>query len=240
MVVGASSGVMGLAGALWLGRTCGVLRVQERLDLVSSRGLGGMLAAVLVVGFAVPFVAQAGHVGGLVTGLVLGAALLGRGRRWTWGGTLGCLAWLALLVLGATRPSERSNYDEFLGLALLERGQLEAGVVHMERAYASRPEDPALANGFAYALAEAGVDLQRAEELVQAALSAEPGNPDYLDTLGWIYCQRGDTALGREWLLKAIAASDAEDEEIQGHLVVCGADASAVVPRETSPDGTRQ
>ncbi|HMO16783.1 MAG TPA: tetratricopeptide repeat protein [Oligoflexia bacterium] len=46
-------------------------------------------------------------------------------------------------------------------------------------------------NYIAYSLAETGKDLERAEELVLRAISLEPDNGYFIDTLGWIYYQSG-------------------------------------------------
>lgn len=54
------------------------------------------------------------------------------------------------------------------------------------------PDDPAVCNFYGYVLCELGKDLDRARELVEKALAAEPENGYYLDSLGWIYYQMGD------------------------------------------------
>ncbi|WP_240675571.1 rhomboid family intramembrane serine protease [Cellulomonas endophytica] len=64
-VVGASGAVFGLFGA--------VLVVMRRLGR-SARGILGVLAVNLVLGFVVPGISWQGHLGGLVVGAVVGAA----------------------------------------------------------------------------------------------------------------------------------------------------------------------
>nr|WP_090034340.1 rhomboid family intramembrane serine protease [Cellulomonas marina] len=65
-VVGASGAVFGLFGA--------VLVVLRRLGR-SARGIVGVLVVNLVLGFVVPSISWQGHLGGLVTGAAVGAAL---------------------------------------------------------------------------------------------------------------------------------------------------------------------
>lgn len=66
--------------------------------------------------------------------------------------------------------------------------------------------DPANAdpvNSLAYMLADRGLRLPEAIELAQRALAMEPGNPSYLDTLGWALFKQGRTPEAVESLAKA-------------------------------------
>ncbi|MCB9639879.1 MAG: tetratricopeptide repeat protein [Myxococcales bacterium] len=58
-------------------------------------------------------------------------------------------------------------------------------------------------NFMGYVLAEQGKRLPEAEKLVQQALQLEPGNPSYLDSLGWIYFRMGQFAKAEAALRKA-------------------------------------
>lgn len=221
MVVGASAGIMGMAGALLVGRTLGRGEIQQRLRPLSAGVLGVSIALMVGLGFAVEVIAQAGHLGGLVAGVLLGVAWSGRGAVAKAAGYV-CLAGLtAGLVLAAAHPEGRPRYDELLGYAALERGRDAEAAAAFERALAERPDDAELANAVAYAWANAGTELDRAEVLVRTALEVEPENADYLDTLGWIMCRRGDVQAGMVELRKASEASKGEIEEIEGHLVEC-------------------
>lgn len=66
--------------------------------------------------------------------------------------------------------------------------------------------DPANAdpvNSLAYMLADRGQRLPEAIELAQRALAMEPGNPSYLDTLGWALLKQGRAPEAVESLSKA-------------------------------------
>lgn len=222
MIVGASSGLLALASALWLGRTYGSELLRDKLAPVSSRGLGLMLAALVALGFVVPVVAQAGHIGGLVVGLGFGTAWLGKSGAMRRGGWALLGGWLVLVSLGASSPQWRPGYHQYLGPFLLDRSEMEAALGHMRLAHAAHPEDPELANELAYTLAQSKLELAWAEELVRGALVVAPDDANYLDTLGWVYCQQGLPEQGRPWLLRASAASEGQQAEIEAHLVECG------------------
>lgn len=233
VVVGASAGIFGVAGALVIARASGDARTQEQLEPVSARVLGSWLGFWLLVGFAlawagVSVLAQAGHVGGLVVGTVVG---------WGWsraperrfsrmGAGFAALAMLLGLAWGARAPSWRGNYDLFMGFERLERGEAAAAVEHFDRALARDPGDAELSNAIAYSLAEARTDLERAEDLVRDALAVDGDNADYLDTLGWVLCLRGEVDEGLEVLAEAEQAARREIPEIGLHMEQC-ADAGA-------------
>ncbi|MCA9707272.1 MAG: rhomboid family intramembrane serine protease [Myxococcales bacterium] len=221
MVVGASAGIMGMAGALLVGRVLGRGAVAKRLRPVSAWILGGWLVVLVGVGAVVPVVAQAGHLGGLATGALLGVSWSGREAIVGVAGRVGLMIVFAALVLMARQPEGRPAYYEHLGHGYLSRGQDLEAVAAFERALEQRPDEVSLANGVAYGLAKAGVQLERAEELVERALAEEPENADYLDTLGWIYCRRGEVERGMAVLERASVASEGAVEEIEQHRVEC-------------------
>lgn len=221
MVVGASAGIMGIAGAILVGRLIGRGRVASALEPLSARILGGWLVALVALGFFVDMIAQAGHLGGLLVGLLIGLAWSGQGAGVSLAGRVGVGMAITGMLLAARQPRGREGYYEFIGQGYLDRGQdLEAAAAY-ERALARRPDDARLANDLAYGLAKAGARLEDAERLVRGALEAEPNNAAYLDTLGWVLCRQGKVDAGLAELRRAVEASEDEDEEIEGHLREC-------------------
>lgn len=59
-------------------------------------------------------------------------------------------------------------------------------------------------NNYAYSLAERGIKLNEALEMVQRAVSEDPMNSSYLDTIGWVYYRLGDFKLAESYISKAI------------------------------------
>jgi tetratricopeptide (TPR) repeat protein len=87
----------------------------------------------------------------------------------------------------------------------------------LESLYHDFPDDPDVANSLGYLLAEEGSDLPRAEKLVRQALRAEPASGAYLDSLGWIFYQRGDHAGAFDLLVEAVNQRP-DDAVILEHL----------------------
>ena len=79
------------------------------------------------------------------------------------------------------------------------------------------PEDATALNYLGYMLAERGHRLDEAVTLVQRALKLEPGNPSFLDSLGWAYYQQGKLDLADPPLTEA-ATKLPNNSVIQDHL----------------------
>jgi tetratricopeptide (TPR) repeat protein len=79
------------------------------------------------------------------------------------------------------------------------------------------PDDPAVCNFYGYLLAVMSKDLERAETLVKHALEKDPNNAYYIDSLGWVYYQRGDYANAVSQLERAVKIIK-EDPTMLEHL----------------------
>lgn len=226
LIVGASGGIFGLAGALWWARQWGADPLQRALHGVSSRGLLFSLAFLLLLGAFLPVVAQAGHLGGLLVGLGVGAAWTRRSRLAFFAGVGVMVFVLVGLATAAVAPRWRPNYLILQGYEWLERDRPERAAEVFRELPAAQQERPEVANAWAYALAEAKRELGLAEDLVRRSLAQAPGDADKLDTLGWIRCRRGDAVEGSSALL---AALDGEaDPVVVEHLVRCPIEAGDV------------
>jgi tetratricopeptide (TPR) repeat protein len=62
-----------------------------------------------------------------------------------------------------------------------------------------------------------GVQLDQAEELIERALKIEPNDGFYIDSLGWVYYQKGDYAKAVEHLERAVEITG-DDPAIIEHL----------------------
>jgi len=218
-VVGASGGILGLAVILWVARVWGDQKIREQLEDILASRLGWMLLAILTLGFLVPAIAQAGHIGGFIAGALIVGLWIRPNLRLVFGSTLVALG-LTLTGLGS-QPDFRTNYHLFVGFRQLEDDNRVASIEHLEVALTQQPNDPTLQNAIAYQFAELGVELPRAEELVEKALSQEPDSADYRDTLGWIRCKQGRVNEGLIEIGKARGLLKAPVEEIESHWERC-------------------
>ena len=72
-------------------------------------------------------------------------------------------------------------------------------------------------NYLGYTWAEMGVRLDEAESLVLRALKIEPNDGFYIDSLGWVYYQKGDYPRAVEQLERAVELAN-DDPTIIEHL----------------------
>lgn len=86
----------------------------------------------------------------------------------------------------------------------------------LEAAAQRFPADADVLNFFGYVLADSGERLDEAVRLVTRALEIDPGNPSYLDSLGWAYFKRGNLAEAEKYLAKA-AGGLPENSVVQDH-----------------------
>ncbi|HEY6105807.1 MAG TPA: tetratricopeptide repeat protein [Anaeromyxobacteraceae bacterium] len=121
----------------------------------------------------------------------------------------GAEAIAVLKKAGTARPSDETvRYA--LGVAYEKAGDREAAVAAMQELLALNPDHPDALNFVGYSLAERGIRLDEAEKLVARALELRPGNGYFMDSLGWVYFQKGDFGRAVAILEKADAVSDGE------------------------------
>ncbi len=65
------------------------------------------------------------------------------------------------------------------------------------------PDHAATLNYLGYMWAESGINLDRAAEMLNRAVSQEPRNGAYVDSLGWVYFQQGKLDLAEKYLTDA-------------------------------------
>lgn len=71
------------------------------------------------------------------------------------------------------------------------------------------PDNALILNNFGYSLSERNIRLQEALKMAQKAVSIEPENAAYLDTIGWIYFKLGQLKKAAEYIRKAVDSGEA-------------------------------
>jgi tetratricopeptide (TPR) repeat protein len=104
-----------------------------------------------------------------------------------------------------------------LGAALDRAGRRPEAEKVLRDLIARDPLDSGALNYLGYMLAERGLALDEAVGFIKRALTIEPGNPSFLDSLGWAYVQQGQLDLADPPLSTA-AAKLPRNSVIQDHL----------------------
>lgn len=134
------------------------------------------------------------------------------------------------VALGERLVEKAPNNDRYhfmLGALYDEAGDRRRALDQMREAIELNPENAAALNYLGYSYAEAGQKLEEAEELVKRALAVDPNDGFYIDSLGWVFYQRGKYPQAVEQLERAVELTG-DDPTINEHL----ADAYRKVGRE--------
>lgn len=141
--------------------------------------------------------------------VLIGLAVLQRVERWN------------DVALEAQRASDRLPGDRDLAFAragALERlGRFDEAEPLFLELLASDPGDDATANYLGYAWADRGTRLDEALDLISRAVTADPENAAYLDSLGWVYYRLGDHGQAEHWLRRAVELGGT-DGTVLSHL----------------------
>jgi tetratricopeptide (TPR) repeat protein len=78
-----------------------------------------------------------------------------------------------------------------LAAALGKAGRTNEARAQYKSILNSHPDNPSALNSLAYLLSETGGDLDEALNLAQRAIKITPGQPSFMDTIGYIYLRKG-------------------------------------------------
>jgi len=115
-------------------------------------------------------------------------------------------------------PLVRVLYLNLLAECDRRSGRIAQALESLELAYRMNPLDVNACNSLGYSWSDAGVRLAEAEELIRYAVTQDPRNYAYLDSLGWVLYKKGDFAGARYWLELARGADEEDDPVILDHL----------------------
>ena len=125
------------------------------------------------------------------------------------------------VAVEAKRAADRLPWDRdlvFTRAGALERlGRFDEAEPLFLELLEKDPGDVASANYLGYAWADRGTHLNEALELITRAVTADPENAAYLDSLGWVHYRLGDLAQAEHWLRRSIAVGGT-DGTVLSHL----------------------
>ncbi|MCX7736482.1 MAG: hypothetical protein N2319_07180 [Candidatus Kapabacteria bacterium] len=109
------------------------------------------------------------------------------------------------------------EYSIHLGMLYDNTKQYDSCDYFYEKALEIDELNPLVNNNYAYSLSVRGKNLEKALEMINIALTAEPENASFLDTYGWIQFKLGNTDKAIEYIKKAIKIGDVSAEVFE-HL----------------------
>jgi len=111
----------------------------------------------------------------------------------------------AVSILRSAAAAKPDELDlQFQLGSLLERAGDRKGAEEVfTKVLAKNPEHAPSLNYLGYMWAESGVNLDRAQEMLNRAVNQEPDNGAYVDSLGWVYFRQGKLDLAEKYLTDA-------------------------------------
>lgn len=125
----------------------------------------------------------------------------------------------AEVIADATEPSRLTPEFYFqIGAAYERVADYSQAEKYFEKCLQLKPDFPEAQNYLGYMWAERGLKLEKARDLIEKAVKAEPKNSAYLDSFGWVLfkLQQPQKALG--YILKAVELSEEPDATLFDHL----------------------
>ncbi|HVN64042.1 MAG TPA: tetratricopeptide repeat protein, partial [Candidatus Binataceae bacterium] len=109
------------------------------------------------------------------------------------------------------------KYRFMLGALYDQNKQRALSIEEMKKAIDLNPSNAQALNYLGYTYAEEGKNLDDAEKLVKRALDVEPDDGFYVDSLGWVFYQKGDYRQAVDQLERAVNLTG-NDPTITEHL----------------------
>jgi len=116
----------------------------------------------------------------------------------------------------ATRKNDL-QFLNMLGYAFERQNKLAEAEKIFEDILIDDKDNSNACNSLAYVFLRQNKSIERAFQLIQTSLKAEPGNPAFLDTLGMLHLKTGDKAQAKEALKTALQRAP-QNREILEHL----------------------
>lgn len=94
----------------------------------------------------------------------------------------------------------------------------DASVAALQRVLSIMPDHIGANNDLGYFWADAGIHLDQAEPMIKKALDNRPGDPAFMDSLGWVYYKQGKFEQARAEFETAIGLPGGAQPEVIQHL----------------------
>ncbi len=120
----------------------------------------------------------------------------------------------------AIRLNEKNpKYFFNAGVCLERMGNISEAIKYLDESVKLNGNDPIVLNYLGYLLADSGTRLNEAKKYIEKALSKEPENSAYLDSMGWVYYRMGDYERAREYVEKAIKNLNPESGDEENYII---------------------
>ena len=125
----------------------------------------------------------------------------------------------AEIIAQATDPQRlREGFYFQLGATCERKGDYAQAEKYFEKCLQLAPDFADAMNYLGYMWAEHGMKLEKARELIENALKAEPKNAAFLDSMAWVLFKLNQPAEALPYALKAAELSEKPDATVYDHI----------------------
>jgi tetratricopeptide (TPR) repeat protein len=125
----------------------------------------------------------------------------------------------AEIIAKATDPKLLDEGFYFqLGATCERKGDLEQAEQYFQKSLKLAPDFAEAMNYLGYMWAEHDLKLDRARELIEKAVKAEPKNAAFLDSLAWVFFKLKQPKVALPYALKAAELSEQPDATVYDHI----------------------
>ncbi len=117
----------------------------------------------------------------------------------------------------ATEPHDNEIAWLLLGAVYERQKEYEKAEVEFKKVLDVNPKNAQVLNYYGYMLADRGLRLEEAHDLIQRAVDLDPLNGAYLDSLGWVYFKQNKLE-DAEAMLRRAVDHEPHDPTIRSHL----------------------
>jgi tetratricopeptide (TPR) repeat protein len=106
-----------------------------------------------------------------------------------------------------------------IGSAYFDMEKPDSAFVAYQKAVEYNPRNLMILNNYSYYLSLQKKDLDKAEKMSSITIKAEPTNPTYLDTYGWILFEQGDYVTARIYIENAVKYSQEKEKTVSAEVL---------------------
>jgi tetratricopeptide (TPR) repeat protein len=117
----------------------------------------------------------------------------------------------------SVKPEDKEYIDFLRGSSYERQKKYDEAEIEFKKVLAANPQSAVTLNYLGYMNADRGVQLEESLDQIKQAVSLDPTNGAYLDSLGWAYFKLGKYDLAEDSLSKALLRMGS-DPTVQDHL----------------------
>jgi tetratricopeptide (TPR) repeat protein len=112
-----------------------------------------------------------------------------------------------------------SDFYGQMGDLYYHMGKKDTAFVAYDKSLSYKPNNLGVLNNYSYYLSLERKDLDKAEEMSSMTVKAEPSNPTYLDTYGWVLFEQGAYTMAKIYIENAVRYSEDKKEELSAEML---------------------